>query len=152
MCVGVWSGCKLHKNDRQRASTHESSRSHALHGRFVQKLFLADGKLSVFLGIFSMTATWVGGGYLNGTAEAVYTGGIVHCYAPIGYAVSLMLGCLFAKKMRRANAITMLDPFQQHYGRWMGLLLCLPAVCGEVFWTAAMLAALGEQASVAWSI
>ncbi|XP_065310776.1 high-affinity choline transporter 1-like isoform X2 [Dermacentor albipictus] len=149
MCVGVWSGRKLHKNDGQRASTHESSRSHALHGRFVQKLFLADGRLSVFLGVFSMTATWVGGGYLNGTAEAVYTGGIVHCYAPIGYAFSLMLGgCLFAKKMRKANAITMLDPFQQHYGRWMGLLLCLPAVCGEVFWTAAMLAALGQTAGV----
>ncbi|XP_075743912.1 high-affinity choline transporter 1-like [Rhipicephalus microplus] len=36
----------------------------------------------------------------------------------------------------------MLDPFQEQYGRWMGLLLCLPAVCGEIFWTAAMLSAL----------
>ncbi|XP_077507438.1 high affinity choline transporter 1-like [Amblyomma americanum] len=41
----------------------------------------------------------------------------------------------------------MLDPFQEHYGRWMGLLLCLPAVCGEIFWTAAMLAALGATAA-----
>ncbi|KAH6933301.1 hypothetical protein HPB50_014014 [Hyalomma asiaticum] len=115
--------------------------------RFLHRLFLADRSMSLGLGITTMTATWVGGGYLNGTAEAVYTHGVLYCHVPIGYAISLVLGgCFFAQKMRTTNAVTMLDPFQEQYGRWMGLLLCLPAVCGEIFWTAAMLAALGDAA------
>ena len=38
----------------------------------------------------------------------------------------------------------MLDPFQRKYGERMGGLLYLPALMGEVFWSAAILAALGE--------
>lgn len=37
-------------------------------------------------------ATWVGGGYINGTAEAIYTSGLVWCQAPFGYALSLVFG------------------------------------------------------------
>lgn len=37
-------------------------------------------------------ATWVGGGYINGTAEAIYTSGLVWCQAPFGYAMSLVFG------------------------------------------------------------
>ncbi|XP_072143014.1 high-affinity choline transporter 1-like [Dermacentor andersoni] len=48
--------------------------------------------------------------------------------------------------MREAKPLTMLDPFEHRYGRWMALLLCFPAVVGEVFWTAAVLAALGDTA------
>ena len=53
---------------------------------------LAGRNIGMFVGIFTMTATWVGGGYINGTAEIVYTGGLVWCQAPVGYALSLMLG------------------------------------------------------------
>ena len=48
-------------------------------------------------------ATWVGGGYINGSAEVVYdpTLGLLWCQAPVGFSVSLFLGGLFfAKKMR----------------------------------------------------
>ncbi|KAL1479635.1 hypothetical protein MTO96_051693 [Rhipicephalus appendiculatus] len=152
LSVGVWSGSKLNKDNNHppAADDHKPAfrrRSHAVQSNFVQKLFLAERRLSVTVGIFSMTATWVGGGYLNGTAEVVYTSGILYCFAPIGYALSLVLGgSFFAKKMRKARAITMLDPLQRHYGRWMGVLLCLPAVCAELFWTATMLAAIGDTA------
>ncbi|XP_077534321.1 high-affinity choline transporter 1-like [Haemaphysalis longicornis] len=79
--------------------------------------------------------------------------GLLYCHAPIGYAISLVIGGLFfAEKMRTTNAVTMLDPFQAHYGRWMGLLLCLPAVCGELLWTAAMFCALGYTADVIMGI
>lgn len=54
-------------------------------------------------------------------------------------------GWLFAGKMRLTKSLTMLDPFQRHYGPWIALMLCLPAICGEVFWTASILAALGED-------
>lgn len=49
-------------------------------------------------------ATWVGGGYINGTAEYVYTPGLglLWTQAPLGYSISLAIGGLFfAKKMRR---------------------------------------------------
>lgn len=44
--------------------------------------------------LFSVSATWVGGGYINGTAEAIYTQGLVWCQAPFGYAMSLVFGKL----------------------------------------------------------
>ena len=45
--------------------------------------------------------------------------------------------------MRSEGYVTMLDPFQRKYGERMGGLLYLPALMGEVFWSAAVLAALG---------
>ena len=41
-----------------------------------------------------VSATWVGGGYINGTAEAVYVPdyGLAWAQAPIGYSRSLILG------------------------------------------------------------
>ena len=39
-----------------------------------------------------MVATWVGGGYINGTAQAVYEFGLLQCQAPIGYSLSLVVG------------------------------------------------------------
>ncbi|XP_007456880.1 PREDICTED: high affinity choline transporter 1 [Lipotes vexillifer] len=98
-----------------------------------------------------MTATWVGGGYINGTAEAVYVPdyGLAWAQAPIGYSLSLILGGLFfAKPMRSKGYVTMLDPFQQIYGKRMGGLLFIPALMGEMFWAAAIFSALGATISV----
>jgi hypothetical protein len=53
-------------------------------------------------------------------------------------------GIFFANKMRTKGYVTMLDPLQDAYGSRMGGLLFLPALCGEVFWSAGILAALGE--------
>ena len=53
---------------------------------------LAGRNIGMFVGIFTMTATWVGGGYINGTAEVTYSSGLIWCQAPVGYALSLMLG------------------------------------------------------------
>ena len=45
--------------------------------------------------------------------------------------------------MREAEYMTMIDPFQNKLGDWMGAVLVIPAVCGEIFWSAAILGALG---------
>lgn len=93
--------------------------------------FLVGIKLNHTISPFS--ATWVGGGYINGTAEAVYTSGLVWCQAPFGYSLSLVFGGIFfANKMRQQGYITMLDPLQDTFGERMGGLLFLPALCGEV--------------------
>lgn len=114
-----------------------------------EEVMLAGRSIGLFVGIFTMTATWVGGGYINGTAEAIYSSGLVWCQAPFGYALSLVFGGLFfANQMRAQGYVTMLDPLQDSFGSRMGGLLFLPALCGEVFWAAGILAALGATLSV----
>ena len=53
-------------------------------------------------------------------------------------------GIFFAHRMRKEGYVTMLDPLQDVFGGRMGGLLFLPALCGEVFWSAGILAALGK--------
>ncbi|GFQ90357.1 high-affinity choline transporter 1 [Trichonephila clavata] len=135
LVVGIWAG----KKKKTPGSDLEES----------EEVMLAGRNIGMFVGIFTMTATWVGGGYINGTAEALYNSGIVWCQAPFGYALSLVIGGLFfANKMREEGYVTMLDPFQDLFGSRMGGLLFIPALCGEVFWSAAILAALGATVSV----
>ena len=59
-------------------------------------LLVAGRRMPLLIGVLTMTATWVGGGYINGTAEAVYdtARGLVWAQAPWGYALSLVLGGL----------------------------------------------------------
>lgn len=48
----------------------------------------------VFTILSLIAATWVGGGYINGTAESVYLpgSGLAWAQAPFGYALSLVVG------------------------------------------------------------
>jgi hypothetical protein len=57
--------------------------------------------------------------------------------------INFLGGLFFANPMRKQGYITMLDPLQDSFGERMGGLLFLPALCGEVFWAAGILAALG---------
>ena len=61
-------------------------------------------------------------------------------------------GLAFAKIMRKREYFTMLDPFQEKYGPRMGGLLFIPALLGEIFWSAAILAALGATVSVVMNL
>ncbi len=109
-------------------------------------VMLAGRKIPLFIAVFTMSATWVGGGYINGTAENTFNNdyGLLWVQAPWGYAISLILGGLFfARKMRRMEYKTMLDPLAAKYGKGMGAVLFIPALAGEIFWTAAILTALG---------
>ncbi|CAH8862857.1 unnamed protein product [Trichobilharzia szidati] len=133
--VGLWAGRKAKRSDE--GDTEE--------------VMLAGRNIGLIVGIFTMTATWVGGGYINGTAENTYNPdqGLLWCQAPIGYAISLIIGGLFfANRMRTLGYVTMLDPFQHKYGERMCGLLFIPALLGEVFWTAAILSALGATLGV----
>uniref|UniRef100_A0A914CLK7 High-affinity choline transporter 1 n=1 Tax=Acrobeloides nanus TaxID=290746 RepID=A0A914CLK7_9BILA len=138
--IGVWAGRKTNKAKQGI-------------GEQTEEVMLAGRNIGTLVGIFTMTATWVGGAYINGTAEALYNGGLVRCQAPIGYALSLVLGgVLFARKMRDEGYITMLDPFQIKYGQRVGGLMFFPALLGEIFWSAAILSALGATLSVILNI
>ncbi|MEX2396463.1 MAG: hypothetical protein WD491_05520, partial [Balneolales bacterium] len=107
-------------------------------------VILAGRNIPLFIAVFTMSATWVGGGYINGTAEYTSSSGLAWVQAPWGYSLSLILGGIFfARKMRRYEFTTMLDPLRQRYGKRMAAVLALPAVTAEIFWTAAILTALG---------
>ena len=116
-------------------------------------LMLAGRNLPLWLAASTMAATWVGGGYINGTAESAYASGLVWVQAPWGYALSLVVGGLFyAPIMRRHEFTTMLDPLQQRFGDRLGAVLYVPAFTGEVFWSAAILTALGSTFGVVLGI
>ncbi|XP_065279411.1 high affinity choline transporter 1 [Emys orbicularis] len=135
--VGIWAAWKT-KNSGSDGDRREA-------------IIVGGRDIGLLVGGFTMTATWVGGGYINGTAEAVYVPGygLAWAQAPIGYSLSLVLGGLFfAKPMRSKGYVTMLDPFQQLYGKRMGGLLFIPALMGEMFWAAAIFSALGATISV----
>ncbi|KAM4630419.1 high-affinity choline transporter 1 [Polymixia lowei] len=139
LCVGIWAAWK-NKHSGEAEGTDRS-----------ETIMVGGRDIGLFVGGFTMTATWVGGGYINGTAEYVYLPGygLAWAQAPFGYALSLVLGGLFfAKPMRSRGYVTMLDPFQQLYGKRMGGLLFIPALMGEIFWSAAILSALGATLSV----
>ncbi|CAL8380919.1 unnamed protein product [Arctogadus glacialis] len=139
LVVGIWAAWK-NKHSGESEGTDRS-----------ETIMVGGRDIGLFVGGFTMTATWVGGGYINGTAEYVYLPGfgLAWAQAPFGYALSLVVGGLFfAKPMRSRGYVTMLDPFQQIYGKRMGGLLFIPALMGEIFWSAAILSALGATLSV----
>ncbi|NYH78312.1 high affinity choline transporter 7 [Actinopolyspora biskrensis] len=105
---------------------------------------VAGRNMPLWIGVFTMTATWVGGGYISGTAESTFSTGMAWAQAPWGYALSLLIGGMFfAKKMRRGRFTTMLDPIDIRFGKHVAGLGSIPAILGEVFWTGAILTALG---------
>ncbi|MFC4078280.1 sodium:solute symporter family protein [Salinithrix halophila] len=107
-------------------------------------MMLGGRQIPLWISMFTMAATWVGGGYINGTAEATYASGLVWAQAPWGYALSLIIGGIFyARKMRRYQFTTMLDPLEARFGRRITGFLFLPALAGEIFWSGAILTALG---------
>lgn len=107
-------------------------------------MIVAKRSMPFFVGMVTMAATWVGGGYINGTAESTYSDGLIWAQAPWGYALSLIIGGIFfARKMRRHQFMTIIDPLEQRFGKRMAGVLYIPALLGELFWSAAILTALG---------
>ena len=131
LAVGVWAGCTRSRRERDREFSQE-------------EMILAGRDINLVVGVLTMAATWVGGGFIIGAAQGVYTQGLVWTHAPVFYSLSLVVGgSLFAKKMRDAKYFTMIDPFTQKYGKW-GSVLVIPAAISEIIWCAAILSSLGS--------
>ncbi|XP_077514060.1 high-affinity choline transporter 1-like [Amblyomma americanum] len=91
--VGVWSGRKVHGDlSHNYSSGRRKGEYKPDNDEYLLRLFLANRNVPLALGIISMTATWVCGVFINGTAEAVFRRGIIWCQAPFGHALSLMVG------------------------------------------------------------
>ncbi|XP_062294160.1 high-affinity choline transporter 1-like [Scomber scombrus] len=137
--TGVWAAQRSRKAERKS------------HGNRTEVVLLGGRNISLAVGIFTMTATWVGGGFILGVAEAVSSPkmGLIWALMPIQYSVSFIIGGLFfAKPMRDKRYITMMDPFQIKYGKVLSGALVLPALLADVLWVSCTLLGLGATMSV----
>ena len=55
------------------------------------QVMLAGRDIGLFVGMLTMGATWVGGGFINGSAEYAYSSGLIWVQAPFGYGLSLFI-------------------------------------------------------------
>ncbi|XP_067890105.1 high affinity choline transporter 1-like isoform X1 [Heterodontus francisci] len=143
LATGIWASRKS-KQEEKKCSGNKS-----------EVAMVGGRNIGTLVGIFTMTATWVGGGFINGIAEIVYLPhrGVSWTHAPISYSLSLLVGGLFfVKPMRTKQYVTMMDPFQIKFGNAMSSLLFIPAVLADIFWSAAILAALGATMAVVLDI
>ncbi|KAM6447902.1 high-affinity choline transporter 1-like [Liasis olivaceus] len=136
LATGIWASRKTKQKEHQKPS----------------EIAIVGGRnINFCTGLFTATATWVGGAYINGTAEIVYLPlrGLAWVQAPAGFALSLLVGGLFfVNPMRMRNYVTLMDPIQEIYGNVMGCLLFIPPLIADIFWFAAILASLGATMKV----
>lgn len=96
-----------------------AARRHA--DRSAADLIVAGRAMPLWLATLTMTATWVDGGYLLGTAEGVYQSSLATgLQGGVLFGISLILGgVFFARTMRRHGFTTLIDPFEARFGaRW----------------------------------
>jgi len=113
--------------------------------------FMVAGRaMPLWLATFTMTATWVDGGYLLGTAEGVYRSSLASgLQGGVCFGISLIIGGLFfARRMRALEFHTLIDPFEARFGKSWAVVLAIPAVLAETFWSAELLVALGSTFGV----
>ncbi|KAM6957937.1 high-affinity choline transporter 1-like [Tautogolabrus adspersus] len=137
--IGIWASLKSKKMEKSTL------------GGQIEVSFLANRRVSLAVGVFTMTATWVGGAFIIGVAETVYdpTKGLIWALIPLQMSVSFIIGGLFfAEPMRDQNYVTMMDPFQRKYGKTLtGFLAIVPFIC-EMMWVPVTLISLGVTVSV----
>ncbi|MEO7133371.1 MAG: sodium:solute symporter family protein [Vicinamibacterales bacterium] len=119
-------------------------------GQGTDDFMVAGRAMPLWLATFTMTATWVDGGYLLGTAEGVYRSSLATgLQGGVCFGISLIIGgVFFARRMRALEYHTLIDPFEARFGAKWAVVLALPAVLAEMFWSAELLVALGSTFGV----
>ncbi|KAM4595392.1 high affinity choline transporter 1-like [Fundulus diaphanus] len=131
--TGIWASMRSKKVEKKYT------------GDGMELTLLAGRNINLLVGIFTLTATWVGGGFILGIAEATYnpTLGAVWALMPVPYVLTFFLGgFFFAKPMRENKYMTMMDPFQKKYGNVLSSALIFPALVADVLWVARTLVSL----------
>ncbi|XP_031135515.1 high-affinity choline transporter 1-like [Sander lucioperca] len=138
--TGIWASFKSKREQKKSAATG------------TEMALLGNRSIGLVVGIFTMTATFVGGGFIVGTAEMVYTPSMGLTWVMVmlmAFSSSLIIGGLvFAKPMRERRYVTMLDPFHAKYGKVLTAGLCLVSLSLDVLWVPTTLIGLGGTMSV----
>jgi high affinity choline transporter 7 len=112
-------------------------------------LLIAGRAMPLWMATITMAATWIDGGYLLGTAEGVFASLASGWQGGVCFGLSLVLGGLvFARRMRRLRFVTLVDPMTARFGKHWAAVLSLPALLGEVLWSAELLVAIGATFGV----
>uniref|UniRef100_A0A3P8UWZ5 Uncharacterized protein n=1 Tax=Cynoglossus semilaevis TaxID=244447 RepID=A0A3P8UWZ5_CYNSE len=93
--TGIWASFKS-RREQKRSGAGE-----------MEMALLGNRSISWMVGIFTMTATWVGGGMIVGTAEVIYT-------PSMGLLWSLTHATF---DIKHKHCVTILDPFHVKYGK-----------------------------------
>jgi len=113
------------------------------------ELLTAGRAMPFWMATITMAATWIDGGYLLGTAEGVFSSLASGWQGGVCFGLSLVLGGIFfARRMRELEFVTLVDPLAARFGRHWALVLSVPAVLGELFWSAELLVAIGAACGV----
>ncbi|XP_037638754.1 high-affinity choline transporter 1-like [Sebastes umbrosus] len=137
--IGIWASFR---------SKRDESRTQANHADMA---LLGNRDISLVMGIFTTTATWVGGTFIIGTAETVYDPkfGLIWAVMPLAATLAFTVGGLFfAEPMRDRKYVTMMDPFQIKYGTRLSGLLSVAPLLSEIIWVTSTLISLGVTMSV----
>ncbi|XP_053189650.1 high-affinity choline transporter 1-like [Scomber japonicus] len=137
--IGIWASFKSKKEAKM------------VQGDKTEMALLGNRGINLVVGIFTMTATWVGGGFIVGTAEAVYNPsmGLIWAVMPIAATLCFIIGGLFfAEPMRNNKYVTMMDPFQIKYGKVPTAALSMASLVSEIMWVTGTLIGLGVTMSV----
>ncbi|XP_068160709.1 high-affinity choline transporter 1-like [Antennarius striatus] len=138
--TGIWASFKSKKKQKESAATG------------MDMVLLGNRSINWMVGIFTMTATWIGGGFIVGTVELVCTPSM-----GLSRAMVMLLSCsvsfitgglLFVRPMRERNCVTMLDPFHIKYGKVVTAGLSLISVVLDLTWVATTLSSLGGTMSI----
>lgn len=120
------------------------------HSTTAADLIVAGRTMPMWMAAVTMTATWVDGGYLLGTTEGVYKSSLqLGIQGGLCFGISLILGGLFfARVMRQHGFTTLIDPLEARFGPGWAAVLFLPALAGELFWSAELLVAVASTFGV----
>ncbi|XP_068184028.1 high-affinity choline transporter 1-like [Antennarius striatus] len=133
--TGIWASFKSKRKQRESAATG------------MDMALVGNRSINCVVGIFTMTATWVGGAFIVGTAEIMYTPSMGLTQAvPLMLSMSstFVFGALvLVKPLKEGNFVTMLDPFYIKYGKGVATGLSLVSVVIDMIMFPATLIALG---------
>ncbi|XP_041804060.1 high-affinity choline transporter 1-like [Chelmon rostratus] len=138
--TGIWASVKSKRAQKKSAATG------------MEMALLGNRSINCVVGVFTMTASWVGGAFIVGITEMVYTPSMGLTWTVVilmAYSLSFIItGLVFAKPMRERNCVTMLDPFHVKYGKVLTAGLSLVSLIIDVVWVPTTLIGLGGIMSV----
>lgn len=106
---------------------------------------VAGRRMPLWICAATIMATWFGGGAMMGSAGTAYTGGLLAVIAdPFGGALALFLvGFFFVRIFRRLKLLTMVDFFENRYGKVAALVAAIGSIASNIGWTGGLLVAFG---------
>ncbi|XP_028324316.1 high-affinity choline transporter 1-like isoform X1 [Gouania willdenowi] len=138
--TGIWASFKSRKVQNKTAASK------------MEMALLGNRRIGLVLGTFTLTATWVGGGFIVGTTEMMYTPSMGLTWTLImlsAYSMSFLIGGLvFVKPLRAMKGVTILDSFNESFGRIPAAGLSLAAILSDTVYLPATLIGLGGTMTV----